>query len=94
MSHAPRRISSKRVGSKLYSVDGPAHDRVEPDVRQLLALEHPRLAAVVPFDDTRRALGELRREPALERVRRLDDVVVDRDHGEARGRPARARATT
>ena len=28
----------------------------------------------------RRAVLEVRREPALERVRRLDDVVVDRDH--------------
>ena len=55
MSHAPRRISSKRVGSKLYSSTGPPDDRVEADVGQLLALEHPRLAAVGAFDDARRA---------------------------------------
>ena len=42
MSHAPRRISSKRVGSKLYSLDGSADDGVEPDVRELLRRRRPR----------------------------------------------------
>jgi hypothetical protein len=33
------------------------------------------------LDDLRRPLLERGGEPPLERVRRLDDVVVDRDHG-------------
>ena len=78
-SHAPRRISSKRVGSKPYSRRRPADHGVEPDVRQQLAVPEPRLAAVVGGDDARRVVGELRREAAGERVGRLDHVVVDRD---------------
>ena len=83
MSHAPRRISSKRVGSKLYSVTGRPDDGVEADVGQLLTFEHPRFAAVVALDDTRCALGERGGQAADERVGRLDEVVVDRDDGVA-----------
>ena len=79
MSHAPRRMWSKRVGSKLYSSIGRPDDRVEPDVGHHLAVEEPCLDAV-DVDDTRRAIGELRGHAPFERVRRLDDVVVARDH--------------
>ena len=85
MSHAPRPhlVEAGRLEAVLRH--RPADDRVEADVRHLLAVEHPRLAAVGAFDDVRCALGELRREPTRERVGWLDDVVVDRDHGEAPG---------
>ena len=58
---------------------------VEPDVRQLLALEHPRLAAVVALHDAWRAVLQLARQPSFERVRRFHHVVVDGDHGELAG---------
>ena len=80
MSHAPRRISSKRVGSKPYSRRRPARDRVEADVGQQLAVPQPGLAAVVGLDDPRRRVGEPRGKAVGERVGRLHDVVVDRDH--------------
>ncbi len=68
-------------------VDRATDDRVEPDVRQLLAVVHPDLAAVVLLDDARRAVGELGRHPTFEGVGRLDDVVVGRDHDVLAGRP-------
>ncbi len=43
-------------------------------------------------DDARLVVGELLREAAGERVGRLDDVVVDRDHRVRRARAARAPA--
>src|SRR5262249_14123356 len=57
-------------------------DGVEADVGQLLTFVDPGFGAVVALDDPRRAVGEPRRHPTVERVGRLDDVVVDRDHGE------------
>ena len=57
----------------------PAGDRVEPDVGDRLAVEHPHVVAGVGVLDAGRAVGELRRHPALEQVRRLDEVVVDAD---------------
>ncbi len=55
MSHAPLRISSKRAGSKLYSLDRPADDGVEADVGQLVAVVHPRLRCRRPCSTTRGA---------------------------------------
>ena len=56
-----------------------ADDGVEPDVGELLALEEPGVAAVLPPDEP----GRLRPPPlgqvALEHVGGLDDVVVDAD---------------
>ena len=43
------------------------------------AVEHPHVVAGVGVLDARRAVGELGRQPALEQVRRLDEVVVDAD---------------
>ena len=60
-------------------VDRAAGDRVEPDVGHHLAVEEPRLDTV-DVDDARRTIGELGRHATFERVRRLDDVVVARDH--------------
>ena len=80
----PRAAAHLVEAGRLEAVlgDGPAHDRVEPDVGHLLALEHPRLAAVGALDDARRAFGERGGETAGEGVGRLDDVVVDRDDRE------------
>ena len=58
---------------------GPARDRVETDVGDRLVVEDPHVVAGVGVLDPGRAVGELRREPALEQVRRLDEVVVDAD---------------
>ena len=80
MSHAPRRISSKRTGSKPYSSTGRPTTALKPDVRQLLAVVDPGLAAVVLLDDAGGAVGELGGHPAVEGVGRLDDVVVGGDH--------------
>ena len=82
MSHAPCRISSKRLGSKLRSSMRPADDRVEPDLVVTLPVVHPVLHAVLVELDPRREVGEAGRHPALEQVRRLDEVVVDRDQRE------------
>ncbi len=57
-----------------------ARDRVHPDLREALALELPDLVPLGGLDDLRRAVGEVRGDAAVEQVRRLDDVVVDRDH--------------
>ncbi len=57
----------------------PAGDRVHPDLGELLVLELPDLETVA-VRDSRRAVLEVRGEASLEGVRRLDDVVVDRDH--------------
>ena len=54
MSHAPRRISSKRVGSKLYSLTGRPTTALNPTFGNSLPVVDPRLAAVVAFDDVRR----------------------------------------
>ena len=62
-----------------YSSLGRPGDRVEPDVRDRLTVEDPHVVAGVGVLDARRVVGELRRHPALEQVRRLDEVVVDAD---------------
>ena len=81
----PRAAAHLVEAGRLEAVLGhrSADDRVEADVRQRLAVVHPGLAAVVGVDDPRRAVGELARDPTLEGVRRLDDVVVDGDDGVA-----------
>ena len=67
----------------------PTDDGVEADIRQLLIVVDPGLAAVVGVDDFRRAVGEPLRQTAGERVRRFDDVIVDRDQRVAARRPGR-----
>ena len=91
MSQAPLRISSNRLGSNDASVDGPSHDRVEPDIGSPDAVVVPDVTVFL-LDDARRLLGELGRYPAVEDVARLDDVVVDRDEGVAAAAGARDRA--
>ncbi len=61
----------------------PAGHRVHPHLRVALALELPHLVALRRLDDAGRAVGQRGGQPVLERVGRLDDVVVDRDHGVA-----------
>ena len=56
---APHLVEAGRLEAVL--AHRTADDRVEADVGQLLALVDPRLAAVVAFDDARRAIGVLRR---------------------------------
>ena len=60
-----------------------AHHRVEPDLVVLLPVVEPVLArAVVLGHHAWRGVGELRRHAALEHVRWLHQVVVDRDEGD------------
>ena len=54
-------------------------DRVHADLGELLVLELPDLQPVA-VGDARRAVLQVRGEPAFEGVGRFDDVVVDRDH--------------
>ena len=85
VAHA--RIDVPRAASHLVEADGverqlllrPAHDRVEADLVVAVAVVQPVLHAVVVGLDTRRALGVLGGDPALEEVGWLDEVVVDRD---------------
>ena len=70
-----------------------ADDRVEADLEEDLAVELPDLVALVGLDDARRQRLEPRGQAAVEHVRRLDEVVVDRDRacsgsGAARDRGA------
>ena len=79
-SHAPRRISSKRVGSKPYSVDGRPTTALKPTFGSSWPC-HIHASPPSSVATTRgSSVRELRREPAGERVGRLDHVVVDRDH--------------
>ena len=64
---------------------GPAHHGVEPDVGVVVPLEDPGLGPVVLLDDRGRPCLERRGQAALEEVRRLNEVVVDRDHGHPHG---------
>ena len=56
---------------------------VHPDLRVALTLEFPDLMALGRLDDTRGAVGQCVRQPMFERVCRLHDMVVHRDHGVA-----------
>ena len=78
-SHAPRRISSKRVGSKPYSLDGRPTTALNPTLGSCWPCHTHASPPSSVGDDARLVVGELLREPAGERVGRLDDVVVDRD---------------
>ena len=75
------RISSKRVGSNPYSVDGRPTTALNPTFGKHLSLPDPRFATVVGRNDARFVVGVLLREAPAERVGRFDDVVVDGDHG-------------
>ena len=84
---ATRAFTSQRAAAHLVEARrleavfgrGPAHDRVEPDVGELLAVPHPCLAAVVGVDDAGFVVGEAPREAAGERVGWFDHVIVDGD---------------
>ncbi len=54
-------------------------DGVHPDLGEALAFELPDLVALLGLDDVRRPRLQIAGQPALERVRRLDDVIVHRD---------------
>ena len=58
----------------------PPHHRVEPDVGIVLPLEDPALRPVLLLDDAGRRRGEGGGEAMFEQVRRLNEVVVDRNH--------------
>ena len=70
-------VEASRVEAVL--AHGAADHRVEPDVGEHLPVVDPHLAPVVGLDDAGRAFGKLGRDTTLERVRRLDDVVVAAD---------------
>ncbi len=64
---------------------GPAHHGVEAHVGDHVALEGPDVDAVVVVDDPRGAVLPLGRDPAVEHVGGLDDVVVDAHEDEIFG---------
>ena len=66
----------------LHSSRGPPDDRVEADVGVAVVLEDPGLRPVGLLDHPGGALLERGGQAALEHVGRLDEVVVDRDHGD------------
>jgi hypothetical protein len=66
----------------------PPRDRVQPDVRDLRAVEHPDVVAAVGVHDARCHVGVLRRDASIEQVGRFDDVVVDADEDHVVGRRA------
>ena len=80
-SQAPRRISSKRVGSKPYSVDGRPTTALNPTFGSTWPCQTHASPPSSVGDDARFLVGVLLREPAGERVGRFDDVVVDGDDG-------------
>ena len=63
----------------LDGLGASAGDRVLSDLEVPLALELPDLVTLLGHDDLGRALLECAREASLEHVRRLDEVVIDRD---------------
>ena len=54
-------------------------NRIEPDVRRLLTLKNPCLGAVVLGDHRWRPMTVRRRDVIIEHVRRLYDVVINRN---------------
>ena len=64
-----------------------ADHRVEPDLRVGLAVEHPDLVALRRGPHVRRPVGQRAGIRPSNRWRRLDQVVVDRDHRERGSRP-------
>ena len=77
----PHLLEPERL--ELHRLRAAPGDRVHADLGELRAVELPDLVAFGRLDDARGTVGEVRRYPALEHVRGLDDVVVDRDHGVA-----------
>ena len=76
-------VEAGRVHAPL--VAGPADDRVQADVGVAVALEDPGLRSVGLLDHLRRAVLERGGQASLEQVGRLDEVVVDGDHGDPHG---------
>lgn len=66
-----------------------AGDGIHAHLRETLVLECPDLVALGCFDDTGGAIGQPARDTALEGVRRLDHVIIDRD--DRRPHPAGSR---
>ncbi len=63
----------------------PAHHGVQSHVGDLVALVRPDVDAVVLVDDPRCPVLPLGRDPAVEHVGRLDDVIVDTHEDEIFG---------
>ena len=78
-SQAPRRISSKRVGSNPYSVFGRPATALNPTFGSSWPCHIQASPPSSVGDDARLVVRELAGEAAGEGVRWLDDVVVDRD---------------
>src|ERR1700735_1928084 len=66
---------------------GPSNDSIETDIRQHMVVVDPGLAAVSSVSHFRSAISEPPRQTSGERVRRLDDVIVDGDQRVAAGGP-------
>ena len=75
----PHLVEAERLES--VAARSPAGDGVHAGLVVRIPLELPDLVTAFVQDDLRRTILQLRGEPALEHVRRLDEVVVDRDHG-------------
>src|SRR3546814_5875566 len=68
-------------GRSVPLLDWTGGDAVGSVVGLEAALDEPVVGAVRAGHDAGRVVLEPRRQPALERVRRFDEVVVDRDQG-------------
>ncbi len=79
MSQAPRRISSKRVGSNPYSSLGRPATALKPTFGTCSPSQIQAWPPSSVSTSARRLVGELLGEAPVERVGRLHDVVVDRD---------------
>ena len=79
MSQVPRRIMFEAQGLDVLLLDRPPRHCIDSDLGQNEPVEQPGLGALGQFDDARLAVGELLGQSVAEQVRRLDQVVVDRD---------------
>jgi hypothetical protein len=76
-------VEARRLHAPL--VVRPAGDRVQPDVGEEVVLVRPRLLPVLELDQLGGGVDEVRGHAPFEQVGRFDEVVVDRDDGEAAG---------
>ena len=76
----PHLVEARRLHRPL--VLRAARHRVQPDLGVTPAVEHPRLGAVLGGHDRGASSAIPGRQPALEEVGGLDEVVVDRDDGQ------------